>query len=107
MSRDLSKAFETDNGLIVGGVVLPDSIVDKTRSSKPTYSGDVITSIEFYNSLIQVTGNRVAKADFTYYGDYIATQINTYYEPDGVTVFNTESLAYTYSGDVVSKVEVS
>lgn len=107
MAVDLTKAFETENGIRVGEVILPDSVVALIRSSKPTYSGDLISSIEYYNSLTQVNANRISKADFTYSGDNVSTQVNTYYGPDGVTAVSTESIAYTYTADLLTKVEVT
>jgi hypothetical protein len=107
MAVDLTKAFETENGIKVGEVILPDSIVSLIRSSKPTYSGDLISSIEYYNSLTQINANRISKADFTYSGDNVSTQVNTYYGPDGVTAVSTESIAYSYTSDLMTKVEVT
>jgi hypothetical protein len=107
MAKDLNKAFETENGIRVGGVVIPDSVVDTIRSSKPTFTGDLLTSLEFYNSLTQTTGNRIAKSDFSYASEVLTGQVNTYYATDGTTVLNTETLVYSYSGDDLLKVEVT
>lgn len=104
--KDLTKSHEVDNGLKAGGVILPDSVVESTRSSRPTYTGDLLTSLEFYNSLTQINANRVLKSDFTYTGDNITGQVNTYYETDGVTVHQVETLTYTYAGDTFNKIEV-
>ena len=104
---NLSKAFETENGVKVGGVIIPDTVVAATRSSKPTFTGDLLTSLEFYNSLTQVNANRIAKSDYTYSGDQVSTQVNTYYDTDGVTVHSTENIAYTYTGDEITKIEVT
>ena len=103
----LTRAVEVDDGLIVGGTIIPDSIVENTRSCKPTYSGDVLTSLEFYNSLTQVDANRIAKSDFTYTNDFITSQTNTYYESDGTTVLQTESISYIYTGDNITDIEVT
>lgn len=105
--KNLTKAFEIDNGIKSGGVILPDSVVDIVRSSKPTYTGDLLTSIEFYNALTQVNADRVLKCDFTYSGDDITGQVNTYYESNGTTVHQTETIVYTYTGDTITKVEVT
>jgi hypothetical protein len=105
--KDLTKSFEVDNGLIVGGTIIPESIVETTRSSKPTYSGDLLTSLEFYNSLTQIDANRIAKSDFTYTNDFITSQVNTYYESDGTTVLQTETMSYTYTNDNITDIEVT
>jgi hypothetical protein len=104
--KNLTKAFEIDNGLKSGGVILPDSVVDSIRSSKPTFTGDLLTTLEFYNALTQVNADRILKCDFTYSGDDITGQVNTYYESNGVTVHQTETITYSYTGDTITKVEV-
>ncbi len=105
--KNLSKSFEVDNAIKAGGVILPQSIVDLVRSSKSTFTGDFITRIEFYNALTQVNADRIAQSDFTYTNDFITSQVNTYFESDGVTVHQTESMAYIYSGDNLLRVEVT
>ena len=107
MARDFTKAFETENAIKVGGVIVPDSIVELVRSSKPTFSGDLLTTIEFFNSLTQINANRISKSDFTYSSEQVITQVNTYYATDGVTVHQTETMSYTYTGDDLTKIEVS
>jgi len=107
MAVNLNKAFEVDNGIKVGGVILPDSVVESVRSSKPTFTGDLLTTMEYYNSLSQITGNRIAKSDYTYTSEVLTSQVNTYYQTDGTTANSVETLTYTYSGDDISKVEVS
>ena len=104
---DLSKAFETENGIKVGNVIVPDSIVTSIRSSKPTFSGDNLTVLEFFNSLTQINANRIAKSEYTYSSDQVITQVNTYYQADGVTVHSTENIAFTYTGDEITKIEVT
>lgn len=104
---DLNRAFECDNGVISDGVILPSSIFSKVRSSKPTYTNDEITSIEYYNSHTQVDANRIAKVDITYTNDSISGEIVTYYDPDGVSVFSTETYTYTYTSDNITNVEGS
>ena len=104
---NLKRAFEVENGIKVGDTIVPDSVLEKTRSAKPTYTGDVITSVEYYNSLTQVNANRIAKSDFVYTNDFITSQTNTYYETNGVTVHQTESLVYVYSGDNLLRIEVT
>jgi hypothetical protein len=105
---DLTKAFEVDNGLISDDVILPDSIFEAIRSLKNTYTGDLVSSVSFYNSLTQIDANRIAKIDLTYNAsEFVTSQTVTYYEPDGTTVFKTESMTYSYSGDDSVKVEVS
>lgn len=104
---NLDQAFETDNGIKVGGVIIPDSVVALTRSSKPTFTGDLLTMLEFYNSLTQINANRIAKSEYTYSSDQVTTQVNTYYEEDGTTVHSTETISYTYTGDEITKIEVT
>jgi hypothetical protein len=107
MAKNLNKAFEIENGVIVDGVVMSDSLFEATRSLKPTFTNDLLTAIEYYNSLTQVDANRIAKIDLTYTDEVLTTQTNTYYDTDGTTVFQTESVSYTYSSDDLTKVEVS
>lgn len=104
--KNLSKAFETDNGIKVGGTIVPDSVLENTRSAKPTMTGDLVSMVEYFNSLTQINANRIAKSEFTYSNDFVITQVNTYYETDGVTVHQTETINFTYTGDIVSKIEV-
>jgi len=104
---NLDRAFQVEFGIKSGGVILPDSVVSLVRSSKPTYSGDLLTTLEFYNSLTQVNADRILKVDFTYTNDFITGQVNTYYESDGVTTHQTETIVYSYSSDSISKIEVT
>ena len=104
---DLNRAFETENGIKVEGVIIPQSVVSVIRSSKPTFTGDLITSIEYYNSLTQINSNRILKCDFTYSGDNISTQVNTYYQSNGTTVHQVENIAYSYTADLITNIEVS
>ena len=107
MAINLDKAFEIENGIKVGGVVIPDSVVMSVRSSKPTFTGDLLTTMEYYNSLSQITGNRIAKSDFVYTSEVLTSQTNTYYQTDGTTANSVETLTYIYSGDDLLRVEVS
>lgn len=104
---DFNKSFEVEQPIKVGGVIIPDSIVTATRSSKPTFSGDLLTTMEFYNSLTQIDANRIAKSVYTYTSEQVTTQVNTYYATDGVTVHSTETITYSYTGDDITKIEVS
>lgn len=105
---DLRRAFETEGGIISDGVILPESIFEATRSYKPTYTGDLLTTEEFYNSLSQVDVNRIARMDHTFTDHLVTSTTVTYYEPDGVTVFRTESYAYTYNlDDSIIDIEVT
>lgn len=104
---DLSKAFETDDGIIVNGAVIPDSVFSSIRSLKQTYSEDLVTSVSFYNSLTQTEEFRIVKVDLTYdSNEFVVGQVTTYYAADGVTVFKTSTVTYNYNGDVVDDVEV-
>jgi hypothetical protein len=104
---NLKKAFEIDDGIMVNGSVIPDSVFSSTRSLKQTYSGDLVTSISFYNSLTQTNEFRIVKVDLTYdSNEFVVGQVTTYYEADGVTVFKTSTITYNYDGDVVDDVEV-
>ena len=104
---DLNRAYEIENGIKVEGVIIPQSVLSTIRSSKPTFTADLITSIEYFNSLTQINANRILKCDFTYSGDDIATQTNTYYQSNGVSVHQVENIAYTYTGDSITKIEVT
>ena len=104
---DLNRAWETENGIKVEGVIIPQSVVGVIRSSKPTFTSDLLTSIEYFNSLTQVNANRILKCDFTYSGDEIATQTNTYYQSNGTSVHQVENIAYSYTGDTITKIEVT
>jgi hypothetical protein len=82
--------------------------VDLIKSAKPTYTGDDLTKIEYYNSLTQVNGNRVITTDLTYTSDLLTSQVDTYYDEDGVTVVFTANYSYTYDGnDFLTNIEVS
>lgn len=105
--KNLSKSFEVDNCVKAGGVILPESIVHSLRSYKPTFTGDLLTKIEYFNSLTQVTADLILQCDFTYLNDNITTQVNTFFELGGVTIHQTETMTYTYTGDEITKVEVT
>lgn len=105
---DLTKSYEVDNGITSDGVILPDSIFESTRSLKTTYSSGLISTVEYFNSLIQISANRIAKIDLTYNGDdFVTQQVTTYYENDGTTVYDTETATFTYTDCDIDKVEVS
>jgi hypothetical protein len=104
----LQDAFEAEGGIIIDGVVLPDSVVKATRSAKPTYSGGLITAVEYYNSLTQSEANRVMKSTFTYnVNETIDTQTNEFFDDDGTTVLFAEHMTYVYSGVDLLRVEVA
>lgn len=104
---DLNRAYETENGIKNEGVIIPHSVMSAIRSNKPTFTGDLLTSIEYFNSLTQTNANRILKCDFTYSGDEIATQTNTYYQSNGTSVHQVENIAYSYTGDTITKIEVT
>ena len=104
---DLKRAFETENGVISDDIVLPDSIFTKIRSAKHNFTGDLVSSVEFFNSLTQTTPNRIARIDLTYANDFVTSQTTTIYESDGVTVFQTDSISYNYNGDDIDNIEVT
>ncbi len=104
---DLTKAFETEDGIIAQDTVMPDSVFESIRSLKPVYSGDILSTVDYYNSLIQVDANRIARDVFNYTGDVVTTQTRTYYESDGLTVFKTETYTFIYTNEEVTDIEVS
>lgn len=103
---DLSRTFDVDNGFSTGKVIVLDTIIGKTDSQKPTYTGDLITKLEFYSSATQIDSNRLAKLDITYDSNDKVTQEDwDIYDTDGTTVIQEVQIVYTYSGDNVTKVE--
>lgn len=105
---NLNKAFEFDNGFINDGAVVPESLQGAIRSSKPIYSGDLISQIIYYKSLSQTTINRIMSTSFTYDGsDKVTTITTSFYDTDGTTVYQTYTTTVTYNGDNVSNLEGS
>ncbi len=85
-------------------IFTPDMVV----SVKPTYSGDDLTTLEYYDSTSQITANRVAKTDLTYTSDLLTSEVCTYYASDGTTTLKTITLTYTYNGsEQLTNIEVS
>jgi hypothetical protein len=84
-----------------------ERLFHSAESQNPTYTGDNITSVEFYNSATQVVGNRIMKSDLTYTSDLVTIEAWSIYDTDGITVLKTVTLTYTYVNDVVTKAETS
>ena len=76
-------------------------------SLKPTFTGDNLTSVEFFNGATQTTINRRAKADISYNGDDPTTETWSIYDTsDGTTVLRTITLTHTWSsGDLTKTVQ--
>jgi hypothetical protein len=84
-----------------------ERLYHSAESQNPTYIGDNISSVEFYNSATQVVGNRIMKSDLTYTSDLVTSEAWSIYDTDGTTVLKTVTLTYTYVNDVVTKAETS
>lgn len=77
-------------------------------SYKVNYSGDNISSVEFYNGIVQTTVNRIAQTTLNYSNDNVTSEQCVIYDStDGTTVLKTVTSTYTYSGDFVTNVTVS
>lgn len=78
-----------------------------TLSQKPSFNvdGDV-ESIEFFKNSTQTEINRVARLEMTYYGSNPSTEVTYLYSlTDGVTVLKTITRTFTFSGDLLVKIE--
>jgi len=104
-------ATTINNTTVVSSVEEEDTfthLVDTAISYKPTFTGSLLDSGEFYDSTTQVDANRLGKIDYTYnIDDEIETETFYYYEADGVTARKTETKTYTYSSGVLTKWEMS
>jgi hypothetical protein len=101
-------AFENLDDYLIEkvGTVIKDKC--PTFSEKATYSGDSISAYEVYETTTQTTINRRVRTDVTYSTGLISTEVIKIYDPsDGTTVLRTITISYTYSGDNVTKVDVS
>ena len=105
MSVNLSKASESDNGIITNGAVLFDSIFQQVISSKPTYTGYDVTKMEYYNSHTQIDANRILKIDLTYTGINLTQEVWTFYKPGGTETYATYTLNHSYSDFNLTKSE--
>jgi len=103
---DITKTLEVENGIISNDVVLLDSLIEASSSNKLTYSSDLISSIDFYNSLTQINANRIITATVTYSSESITQEVWTVYRSDGTTVDRTITIDYTYTGDNITSSEV-
>jgi len=104
---DVSRAFEVDEGVVSNGALLLDSIFSSVNSTKPTYAGDNLSEVEFYNSHTQINANRIAKVTLTYSSDLVTVESWIIYAPDGVTTSRTIIVNYSYTLDAITKVEVT
>lgn len=64
-----------------------------------TYTGNNLTSLEFFNSASFITANRVARYDFTYTSNNLTTEVLRIYDTDGTTILRTYTWTHTYSGN--------
>jgi len=80
------------------------------KSYVPIYDVDEkITSITYWNNpTVQIDANRVVKVEYSYDGnDNISTEVWSYYGPGGIEVYNSFTITYTYTNDLVSNVQVT
>lgn len=86
--------------VLVGATV--QAILDKyygpTNSEKATYLGNgELDYIEFFSSATQTTGNRIAKATFTYDGSLNPTsEVLQLFDTNGTTVLKTVTFTHTF-----------
>lgn len=102
---DLTKAFELDNGIINGDTVVFDSIRPAIKSFKPIFTNGNLTSVAYYKSTSQNLSDRLVLLSLSYTGDNVDSITVTYYESDGTTVFSTETISISYSGDSVTRID--
>ena len=98
---------QDDNFLLekIGGI-LKCKIAD--FSYNVIYSGDDVTAVEGYTSFSQTTNNRRFRNDITFVGDNPTNESIKIYDPaDGTTVLRTINIDHTYSGDDLTKTEIT
>lgn len=76
-------------------------------SEKPVYdSSGFLTSLVTYRSLTQTMENRIQESNFTYNAQMQLTQeVTTVYKDDGITSKEITTLTYTYSNNILSRVD--
>lgn len=82
-----------------------ESLVGLVRSTALTYSGSRVVRIDYYKSLTQSQANRIYTIDLTYSGSRIDTEVVSIYQDDGLTIFQTQTTTYFYSGNDLVKTE--
>jgi hypothetical protein len=99
----------TENTLVGADVQeVFDRLFEEAESQKPTFAGDgTITSVECYMSPTQITANRTAKVDLTYNASLepLTEELKIYSLADGTTVLKTVTRTYTWSANVMTKME--
>lgn len=65
-----------------------------------TYTSGLPAAIDFYNSSIFISANRVARYDLIFTGDLLTSETLKIYSADGVAVLRTYTWTHTYSGDL-------
>lgn len=102
----------TGDNTLIGAEV--QAILNKyygpTNSEKAAYLGNgEVDYVEFFKNATQTTGNRIAKATFTYDGNLNPTsEIILVYDADGTTVLKTMTFTHTFiSGDYDKTTQVT
>lgn len=79
-----------------------------TYSYKVNYAGDNISSVEYFNGVVQTVGFRIAQIVLSYTNDFVTNEDFLIYDTvDGTTVLKTITRSLTYSGDFITNVTVS
>lgn len=106
---DKDRLFEIDNGIALphlqaGLVQFGKSAAwfSNVVSQKVTYSGDNISSIEFYVTAAQLLTDRVVKVEISYTSGNPTSEVWSLYDSDGTTILETRTVTYTYTGDNIT-----
>jgi hypothetical protein len=92
-------AFEGLSTFLIDKIGRTLSMNHPLTTQKYTYSGNNLTVIEQYNSVTQITANRITRTDITYFGNNPTTEVTVVYDTDGTTVLRTTTWTYTFTGN--------
>lgn len=62
-----------------------------------TYSGNEVTTVEFFNSATFINANRLARHELSYTSNNLTSEILYIYDTDGTTILRTYTWTHTYT----------
>lgn len=100
MSIDLERTFDTSDGIdLYDEVGETSNFVFPYEKCIPTYSGDLISYVEFFDDVAAATINRRLRIDYTYVDDSVTEISQTHYKKDGTTVLQNKIITVNYDGN--------
>jgi hypothetical protein len=78
---------------------LVHSLSSSEMHQTTSYTGDVVTAVEFFKAAEKTQSDRVARYDFTYTGDDLTEESIKYYDSNGTSVLITFTWTHTYTNN--------